>query len=638
MAQHDLLLFQNEASSGIAYTEKFINITKGSLLTSDTSGVPMVLTPGTDGYILTLDSTTTTGLKWAPSPSPYTPPVSGIWEWQTNKYAPYTTTMVGKFDNGTVAPTDATTRLNYNGVFYTSQFQTPYVGIADSCYLSIGAMFGSDYGLYDNSSDFAIAAYDASTNIFYYANGNLTCNYGSNIVFNVPLVNSSGIEVSLNGHTHSYQPVDADLTAIAALTGTSGLLKKTAADTWALDTSTYLTSITKAQVEAVLTGEITTHTHSYLPLAGGTMANTNVVSNLNADLLDGYHSSYFFQDYGYIANLNGDVSDGTFYYTPNSTNKPASDYGIIFSLGNREGWYNQIALGTDRVTLQWRSSINSTTSWNDWINIYNSANSNLSTVDWTTKNLYVFGTIYSAGNIYEGGTALSSKYEAVLGNPSATNYVLTSTTAGVRTWSPISALIGWYVETNNETPYNTLIGYTLGSYQSYSKNVVIGYLAESMGNNNVVMGYEAFYGGQGDGNVVLGYQAALNGFGNPYGLLNNKLVIANSATTTPLVYGDFSAASLKINGTLLTNNPCFKSGNGYCTTSEGIQIRWGTFYSTVDTAETTSFFRSFATACFSFTTDLPLGSPATVTASEFTVNRLDSVDGTGWWHYIAVGY
>jgi hypothetical protein len=39
----------------------------------------------------------------------------------------------------------------------------------------------------------------------------------------------------------AYQPVDADLTAIAGLAGTSGFLKKTAANTWSLDTSTYLT-------------------------------------------------------------------------------------------------------------------------------------------------------------------------------------------------------------------------------------------------------------------------------------------------------------------------------------------------------------------------------------------------------------
>jgi hypothetical protein len=39
--------------------------------------------------------------------------------------------------------------------------------------------------------------------------------------------------------------LDADLTAIAGLTGTSGLLKKTAANTWSLDTTTYQTQLAK---------------------------------------------------------------------------------------------------------------------------------------------------------------------------------------------------------------------------------------------------------------------------------------------------------------------------------------------------------------------------------------------------------
>ena len=58
--------------------------------------------------------------------------------------------------------------------------------------------------------------------------------------------------------------------------------------------SGYITGITKSMVEGVLTGNITSHTHSYLPLAGGTMSNTNVVPKLNADMLDGLHKSSIF--------------------------------------------------------------------------------------------------------------------------------------------------------------------------------------------------------------------------------------------------------------------------------------------------------------------------------------------------------
>ena len=41
---------------------------------------------------------------------------------------------------------------------------------------------------------------------------------------------------------NTYQPLDGDLTAIAAITDTSGVLKKVDADTWELDTGIYLTS------------------------------------------------------------------------------------------------------------------------------------------------------------------------------------------------------------------------------------------------------------------------------------------------------------------------------------------------------------------------------------------------------------
>lgn len=73
---------------------------------------------------------------------------------------------------------------------------------------------------------------------------------------------SGNFAAASHNHSGVYQPSDSDLTAIAALTGT-GIAKRTGVNTWALDSSTYLTAITKAMVEAVLTGAITSHTHAY---------------------------------------------------------------------------------------------------------------------------------------------------------------------------------------------------------------------------------------------------------------------------------------------------------------------------------------------------------------------------------------
>lgn len=50
----------------------------------------------------------------------------------------------------------------------------------------------------------------------------------------------------------TYQPLDGDLTAIAALSGTSGLVRKTAANTYTLDTATYITGITSSDVTTAL--------------------------------------------------------------------------------------------------------------------------------------------------------------------------------------------------------------------------------------------------------------------------------------------------------------------------------------------------------------------------------------------------
>ena len=76
------------------------------------------------------------------------------------------------------------------------------------------------------------------------ANSGVTAGTYRSVTVNAKgLVTSGTNPTTLSGYgITDAQPLDADLTAIAALTGTSGFLKKTATGTWALDTASYLTS------------------------------------------------------------------------------------------------------------------------------------------------------------------------------------------------------------------------------------------------------------------------------------------------------------------------------------------------------------------------------------------------------------
>lgn len=88
----------------------------------------------------------------------------------------------------------------------------------------------------------------------------------------------------------NYQPLDGDLTAISALAGTTGIVRKTAADSYTLDTATYITGITSGNVTTALgytpynatnpsnylsTVNLTSNVTGTLPIAnGGTGATT----------------------------------------------------------------------------------------------------------------------------------------------------------------------------------------------------------------------------------------------------------------------------------------------------------------------------------------------------------------------------
>lgn len=119
-----------------------------------------------------------------------------------------------------------------------------------SVYLNIG---GSGFtGTTDNIIEGSVNLYytDSRARAAISVTQNLSYNSTTGLITGPDL---SGY-LTVSSASSTYQPLDADLTAIAALAGTSGFLKKTAANTWSLDTSTYLTSAVTSVGLSVPTG------------------------------------------------------------------------------------------------------------------------------------------------------------------------------------------------------------------------------------------------------------------------------------------------------------------------------------------------------------------------------------------------
>lgn len=97
---------------------------------------------------------------------------------------------------------------------------------------------------------------------------------------------------------------------------------------------------------------------------------------------------------------------------------------------------------------------------------------------------------------------------------------------------------------------NVLIGSYIGSQDSTgTDNVFVGYstattsgISPENRKQNVILGSYAGNGEMGDGNVFIGYQAG------QHADVSNTLIIENSDSETPLIYGDFQNDSVRIHG------------------------------------------------------------------------------------------
>lgn len=201
-----------------------------------------------------------------------------------------------------------------------------------------------------------------------------------------------------------YQPLDSDLTAIAGLSGTSGLLRKTAENTWSLDTNTY---------------SLNTHTHAFSELTGKptTISGygiTDVYTKTDGDLRYVLGSAGNFlqalgfagADYNLLTGNSIRAHDGGVgSYTNGPTiSASSSAYRTILTL---EAHSSNFLTGTHKGQIvfntigqmAFRQQLNSV--WGSWYNLVNESRS------------------FSAGNGLTGGGDLSANRTLTLGTPSA---------------------------------------------------------------------------------------------------------------------------------------------------------------------------------------------------------------------------
>jgi hypothetical protein len=92
-------------------------------------------------------------------------------------------------------------------------------------------------------------------------------------------------------------------------------------------------------------------------------------------------------------------------------------------------------------------------------------------------------------------------------------------------------------------------------------STTVGNAATTRGSNNVAIGFRAGLNNSGNGNVIIGYTADISGNES------NKLIIDNTNTTTPLIYGEFNSNLVRINGRFETTGNVTTTGT---TTTTGV--------------------------------------------------------------------
>lgn len=222
----------------------------------------------------------------------------------------------------------------------------------------------------------ASAAYNiTSTNI---SNWNTAYGWGNHASAGYLTTSSaSSTYLSQSNAATTYQPLDGDLTSIAGLAGTSGFLKKTAANTWSLDTNTYLTGIDSSAVTTAL---------GYTP----------------------YNAT---NPSGYISGITGTLVTTALGYTPYNATNPNGYTSNTGTVTGVTGTAPVVSSGGETPVISMAAATTSANGYltsTDW-NTFNNKTSNTGTVTsvagtGTVNGITLTGSVASSGNLTLGGT------------------------------------------------------------------------------------------------------------------------------------------------------------------------------------------------------------------------------------------